>query len=128
MQEEDAKIERLYGTALETLHGLVGNYENMKELNEMQEAMMCALALADTASDFSGRVLSDTAFDQLLRKDKFVELVTVLYLYCNWRVWATYKHNEELARKYQSVCDDIDNYIFDNYEKKDIAYFVRETD
>lgn len=100
----------------------------MKHLDDVQEAIMCALAIMDVESGFSGRILTDKSFERILKKDKFVEFVTTMYLYCNWRVWATYKHNKELAEKYQSVCDDIDDYIFDNYDKESIAYFVKETD
>lgn len=117
-----------YEATLEMLHGLVGHYEDMKPLDDTQEAIMCALAFRDVQSEFSGRVLDDEVFKRIVKKDKNVVVTTMLYLYCNWRVWATYKHDEKLAKKYQSVCDDIDDYIFDHYDKEAIKYFVKETD
>ena len=127
MSQEEAKVPD-YEATLDMLHGLVGHFEDMKPLDDVQEATMCALAISDVQSEFSGRVLSDEAFERIVKKDKAIVFVTVLYLYCNWRVWATYKHDKELAKKYQSVCDDIDGYIFDHYDKKAIRYFVQETD
>lgn len=122
------KDPKTYEDAVAMLHGLVGHYEEMKPLTEDQEIVMCAIAQADIQSGFSGRPLSDANFNHIVKEDKFTLFTTMLYLYCNWRVWMTYDHDEELARKYQSVCDDIDDYIFNNYDKESIAYFVKETD
>ena len=114
--------------ALAVLRSLVGNYEEMKPLTAEQELVMCAIAMHDVESGLCGRPLGDGEMDCVMKHLRDVTYVTMLYLYCNWRVWMTYENDEELARKYQSVCDEIDGYIFDNYDKDSINYFVKETD
>lgn len=111
------------------LHSLVGNYEEMN-LDEESEQYMRALAVADMFTDLTGDLFGekhDTLYTMM--KDMEDERMTAAtYLYCNWRVWATWKKDEALAKKYQEVCDIIDDYVFDNWPKDKIKYFIEKTD
>lgn len=66
--------------------------------------------------------------DDFMKKQKSSTMTAMLYIYCNWRVWKTYNDNEELAKKYQVICDNIDDYIFDNWDEGLTSDFLRITD
>lgn len=109
------------------LRSMVGNYEDIKPLDKEQEAAMVALAYFDVTN----RLLKD--YKDLLKAFVEKELIvdiTTLYLYANWRVWATYEEDKEVARKYQKINDEIDKIVLDEkkFKQEDIDYFVRETD
>lgn len=107
---------------------LVGDYRELKPLTLEQEAALHTIVFMDSTHEFDGKLEEHMELDKVMKECKHEVLTTMLYLYCNWRVWATYKRNEELAKKYQAICDKIDGYIFDNWDKDKIRYFVRETD
>ena len=123
----ELRKEMKHDEELFLLKSMVGNYEDIKPLNKEQEAAMVALAYFD-ATD---RLLED--YKDLLKAFVEKELIvdiTVLYLYANWRVWATYEKDKEVARKYQKINDEIDKIILGEkkFKQEDIDYFVRETD
>ena len=129
-EEERLKnnLDEEYQNAKRLLHGLVGDcLELVSEASE-QEARLCAIAWHDERSGLIGKPVADDKLDVLMKEEKDYKFITDYYLYCNWRAWATYRHNEELAKKYQAVCDTIDDYVFDNWGKDMIRYFVENTD
>jgi len=123
-----AKLDKEYNQSKAILKGLVGNYEELVGTENEQEARLCAIAFHDERSGLVGKPVPDEALDDLMKKEKDYKFVTDYYLYCNWRVWATYKHNKKLAAEYQKICDTIDEYVFDNWDKNMISYFVEKTD
>ena len=123
----DKQIDE-YKKAQQLLRGLVGSYTELIPEASDEEARLCAIAYWDEKTGLCGEPVPREAFEDILKNDKDYEFITSYYLYCNWRVWATYKHNTKLAARYQKVCDEIDGYIFDNYDKEAIRYFVAKTD
>ena len=127
-EEFKENLNKEFETSKQLLKGLVGNYTELVEPGSVDEAMLAAIAFHDERSGLIGQPISDDKLNTVMREDKDYPFVTAYYLYCNWRVWATYKHNKELAEKYQKVCDEIDDYVFDNWDEAMIAYFVQKTD
>lgn len=102
------------------------NDELFDEMDEHVQAQMLAVVLADYLCDFD--VPFDEHYIDSTLKNDDPGLATGLYLYCNWRVWATYASDEELAKKYQAVCDNIDDKIFDQWKGEKLDYFIKQTD
>lgn len=103
------------------------NDELFDTLDEHIQASMLACALGDYLTDYKGMPFGDGHIDEVLN-DKEPALATGLYIYCNWRVWATHMNDESLAQKYQEICDKIDERVFKEWSKDKIDYFVRATD
>ena len=119
--------EEDFGAAL--LRQQVGEYTNIKHLDNKLEDKKKYIAFMDASSmALTFGVLSKQSIDNAITK-KNKEHITAAYLYCNWRVWKTYKTNEKLAQRYQEVCDHIDALVFDEWKgTKQLEYFIRETD
>lgn len=111
------------------LRGMVGDYTEMKPLDAETHLSMQMFAMRDVATPAkNNKYLSEEALDKAL-KDKNKFYITAAYLYSNWRVWATYKQNADLAREYQDITDYIDDHIFDAWRgTEELQYFIRETD
>lgn len=112
----------------ELMPSLVGNYHDLKPISERMEQELRAFAVIDLLSGLTGEAFDDDIIDKLMKELKDEHATTHLYLYCNWRAWATYEGNVEKAKKYQDVCDKIDDYVFDNWSKDKLDYFIKETD
>lgn len=110
--------------SLEELRKRVGDWTLIKELTETQLEYMKTIMKHDDCKELD--LLK--RLTEVARKNKNEVYVTCMYLYCNWRVWMLYLKDEELARKYQSICDTIDGFVFDEFDKEKVSYFVRETD
>ena len=123
-----ARIDDQYQKSKAILKGLVGDYTELVEPDTAQEARLCAIAYHDERSGLIGEPMTSEKLDELMKHEKDYQFITDYYLYCNWRVWATYQHNKELAKKYQAICDTIDDYVFDNWTEEMISYFVQKTD
>ena len=112
------------------IRDMVGDYTNMKNLDKNLEGAMYEIATLDKLIGYEQTVPAAKKIwipKWLEHKNK--SFITAAYLYYNWRVWATYKQNEEMARAYQSVCDAIDDKIFDEWHNtEELNYFIRETD
>ena len=126
-------IELLSTTAVyekigELMPSLVGNYHDLKPISERMEQELRAFAVIDLLDGLTGEAFDDGIIDKLMKELKDEHATTHLYLYCNWRAWATYEGNVEKAKKYQAVCDKIDDYVFDNWSKDKLDYFIKETD
>lgn len=114
----------------QALDQLIGNYKEIKPNNDRLDQELRAIALADIMTNLSGKLFGDNydSLDKMMKEMKDEHMTTSAYLYCNWRVWREYKYNEKLAKSYQKICDYIDDYVFDNWPKNKVEYFVRETD
>lgn len=123
-----AKLDKEYDISKALLKGLVGDYTELVGTENEQEARLCAIAFHDERSGLVGKPVPDEALDTLMKEEKDYKFITDYYLYCNWRVWATYNHNKKLAAEYQKICDTIDGYVFDNWDKDMVSYFVEKTD
>lgn len=117
------------GVAEVILRGLVGNYTEMKPLDAETHLSMQMFAMRDVATPAkNNKYFSEEMLKNAL-KDKNKYYITAAYLFCNWRVWATHKQNEDLAREYQEITDYIDNHVFDAWHgTQELMYFIRETD
>lgn len=115
------------GAAL--LRQQVGDYTNIKNLDNNLESMMEFIAMTDSIGfALTHGALSKQAIKTALEQKNEVH-ITAAYLYCNWRVWKIYKINKEWAQRYQDVCDHIDALVFDEWKgTEELKYFVRETD
>ena len=110
------------------LRSQVGEYTNIKHLDNKLESKMEYIAFMDASGMAFKGVLSNEYIDKALEQ-KQKEIITAIYLYSNWRVWRVYKDNDKLARDYQKVCDYIDSKVFDAWKNTDeLGYFIRETD
>lgn len=107
---------------------LIGNYHDLKPIGERMEQELRAFAAMDLLDGLTGEAFDDNIIDKFMKELKDEHATTHLYLYCNWRAWATYEGNVEKAKKYQDVCDKIDDYVFDNWSKDKLDYFIKETD
>lgn len=80
------------------------------------------------ADKFGLSAVQDTfnrAFDEW--KDNYIYL-TELVLVLNWKMWQHYEHNEQLARLYESLWGQADEYAFQNLKDNELEYFIQTTD
>lgn len=133
-QEQVKNIIELLSTTVvyekigELMPRLIGNYHDLKPISDRMEQELRAFAAIDLLDGLTGEAFSDEIIDEFMKNLKDEYATTHLYLYCNWRAWATYEGNVEKAKKYQDVCDKIDGYVFDNWSKDKLDYFIKETD
>lgn len=133
-KQEVGKIIELLSTPVvyekigELMPRLVGNYHDIKPISERMEQELRAFAVIDLLDGLTGEAFDDGVIDMFMKELKDEYATTHLYLYSNWRAWATYEGDVEKAKKYQAVCDKIDDYVFDNWSKDKLDYFIKETD
>lgn len=136
-QEREQKVKEIievlstvvvYDKIGELMPRLIGNYHDLKPISERMEQELRAFAAIDLLDGLTGEAFNDSTVDMFMKELKDEHATTHLYLYCNWRAWATYEGNVEKAKKYQAVCDKIDDYVFDNWSKDKLDYFIKETD
>lgn len=135
--EEEHVIEQIKQTVKDNARELMGmsrdilanvvNDELFDELDPRVQAVMLSSALCDYITDLKADAFTEGYLKHVL-EEKEPAYATAVYIYCNWRVFATYKSDEKLARKYQAVCDKIDDYVFDHWSKENIRFFVEQTD
>lgn len=56
------------------------------------------------------------------------EFFTELSMVLNWKIFEHYEHNESLAKIYDKLWKQINDWAFDNLEGEDLRYYVRTTD
>ena len=80
------------------------------------------------ADHFGIKAVKDTynrAFKEWKDNYKYLtELVMVL----NWKIWQHYETNEPLARVYNELWQQADNYACENLKGEEAEYFFRVTD
>ena len=57
-----------------------------------------------------------------------VEYITELVMVLNWKIWYWHDKNEELARLYDSLWREADEWCLKNLKDDDKLYFLRTTD
>lgn len=57
-----------------------------------------------------------------------VKMLTELCMALNWKLWRWHGHNESLARVYNDIYWDCNNYAVENLKEDDLLYFYRTTD
>lgn len=57
-----------------------------------------------------------------------IEYLTELTLILNWKIWQLYQINESLARVYEELWQQTDQYCMDNLTGKELQYYIRTTD
>ena len=80
------------------------------------------------AEYFGVNAIKDTynrAFNEWKNDYKYLtELVMVL----NWKIWEHYETNEPLAKLYNDLWEQADNYACNNLKGEELDYFYRTTD
>ena len=56
------------------------------------------------------------------------EYITELTLILNWKIWYWKDKNEALARLYDKLWGETDQWCMDNLKDEDLQYFLRTTD
>ena len=54
--------------------------------------------------------------------------LTELVLILNWKIWEHYESNEDLARVYNEIWEQADQYALDNLKGEELDYFYSTTD
>lgn len=60
-------------------------------------------------------------------KDDYVYL-TELVMALNWKIWEHYETNEELAKVYDKLYWETNDYAYENLKGDELNYFIRITD
>ena len=80
------------------------------------------------AEKFGTQAIIDTfdrAFEDWKHDYKYLtEFVMVL----NWKIWEHYEDNEELAKLYNELWEQADNYACENLKGEELTYFYTTTD
>ena len=57
-----------------------------------------------------------------------IEYLTELAMALNWKIIEHYKHDDEKARLYDKLYNEVDSYCMANLEDDDLDYYLRTTD
>lgn len=57
-----------------------------------------------------------------------IEYLTELAMVLNWKIWEQHQLNVELAKVYDDLWREIDQYCMDNLKGDDLQYYIRTTD
>ena len=80
------------------------------------------------ADNFGVDAVRDT-FDRAFGEWKSdVVYLTELVMVLNWKIWQHYEHDEALARVYDELWRQADEYACENLHGDDATYFFRTTD
>ena len=80
------------------------------------------------ADHFGFRAVKDTyktAFNEW--KHNYVYL-TELVMVLNWKIWEHYEKNPKLAKLYNDLWQEADEYACNNLKDNELSYFYRTTD
>lgn len=59
---------------------------------------------------------------------KDYKYLTELVMVLNWKIWEHYESNDKLARLYNDLWEELDNYAIENLQGEELVYFYRTTD
>ena len=54
--------------------------------------------------------------------------LTELVLILNWKIWHWYKKDEDIARVYNDLWEQTENYAYDHLRGEELKYFIRTID
>ena len=57
-----------------------------------------------------------------------VVYLTELVMVLNWKIWYHYQNDDAMAKVYDALWREADEYAMDNLKDEDLAYFIRTTD
>lgn len=80
------------------------------------------------AERFGTRAVKET-YQQAIKEwgDQYIYL-TELVMVLNWKIWQYYKTNPELAKLYNTLWEQSDQYACEHLKGKELNYFYRTTD
>ena len=93
--------------------------------NQMQTTFLQDFLIAEVFGANAVKATFNRAFEEW--KTNYVYL-TELVLVLNWRIFAWYDKNPELAELYNELWEKADMYAMDNLKDEELAYFLQETD
>lgn len=80
------------------------------------------------AEKFGLKAVKDTYRDVFRDWRRNVEFITEFVMALNWKIWEHYGHNDCLARLYNDLWIQADNWCRDNLTGDDLRYYYRTTD
>lgn len=92
---------------------------------EMKTTFWMDFSIAD---HFGAAAIKDTykrAFEEW--KNDYIYL-TELVIVLNYKIWENYQHNEAIARLYNDLWENADQYARDNLQGEELKHFYRITD
>lgn len=80
------------------------------------------------ADAFGAKAVQDTYNRAFAEWKNNVVYITELVMVLNWKIWIHHEHNEELAKLYNDLWQQADEWCMDNLQDEDKIYFLRTTD
>ena len=77
---------------------------------------------------FGENAIRDTYKRAFNEQKSNIEYLTELVLILNWKIWQLAEVNEPIARVYDELWKEADQYCMDNLTGDDLQYFLRTTD
>ncbi len=80
------------------------------------------------ADQFGYNAIKDTynrAFNEWKNNYKYL---TELVMALNWKIWEHYEKNDEYARLYNDLWEELDQYATEHLKGEELSYFYRITD
>lgn len=80
------------------------------------------------AEKFGVKAVKET-FDKVFEEwHKDYKYLTELVMVLNWKIWEHYQNDEELAKVYNDLWEQADNYACENLKNEELDYFYNITD
>lgn len=80
------------------------------------------------ADAFGEKAVKDTYKRAFKEWKSNIEYLTELVMVLNWKIWQLAPINESLARVYEELWGEADQYCMDNLKGEELKYFLRTTD
>lgn len=92
---------------------------------EMKTTFYQDFSIADKFGASAVRDTFNRAFNEW--KGNYIYL-TELVMVLNWKIFAHYEKNDNLATLYNELWEEADAYALDNLKDEELKYFIRVTD
>lgn len=80
------------------------------------------------AEKFGIKAVKET-FDKVFEEwHKDYKYLTELVMVLNWKIWEHYQNDKELAKAYNDLWEQTDNYACENLKNEELDYFYNITD
>jgi len=80
------------------------------------------------ADSFGVEAIRDTYARAFEEWKKNIEYITELVIVLNHKIWQWYEKDEKIARVYNDLYEELDNWVFENFNEEEIQYFLKITD